>query len=168
MYLSDIVGKEQKITNSLTLFVAPPTPSKTAFIFWTRESSLHLTFIRIPYAVHKGITCLPSFSFNFGIATVAMKSKTSGARSLISVRMLFQRSSTRFLWRSEGTCRTDGSELFLAQSMAHWASTSLKKTFLMAFFKEDISWLPQQSDVDWPTELHTRCSWSLLGTKPLS
>ena len=30
MYLSDIIGKEQKITNSLTVFVAPPTPSKTA------------------------------------------------------------------------------------------------------------------------------------------
>ena len=138
MYLSDIIGKEQKITNSLTLFVAPPTPSKTAFIFWTRDSSLHLTFFRIPYTVHKGITCLPSFPFNLGIATVTMKSKTSGARSLISVSMLFQRNSTRFLWRSEGTCRTDGSELFLAQSMAHWASTSLMKTFLMAFLKEDI------------------------------
>jgi len=33
MYLSDIIGKEQKITNSLTLFVAPPTPRETAFIF---------------------------------------------------------------------------------------------------------------------------------------
>lgn len=120
------LARNKKIRNSLTLFVAPPTPSKTAFIFWTRESSLHLTFIRIPYAIHKGITCLPSFPFNFGTATVAMISKTSGARSLISVRMLFQWNSTRFLWHSEGTRRTDGWELFLAQSMAHWASTSLK------------------------------------------
>ena len=48
----------------LTLFVALRTPSKTALNFCLRDSSLHLTFIRIPYAVPSGIICLPSLPFN--------------------------------------------------------------------------------------------------------
>lgn len=56
----DIVQNTQITSNYylLTLLVALPTPSNTAFTFWMRESSLHRTFIRMPYAVHKGIICL--------------------------------------------------------------------------------------------------------------
>ena len=49
----------------LTLFVALPTPSKTAFNFCLRDRSLHLRFIGIPYAVQSGIICLPSLPFNW-------------------------------------------------------------------------------------------------------
>ena len=87
-------NKKIQIHGPFLLHLQLPVKQHLSF---KRESSLHLTFIRIPYAVQKGITCLPSFPFNFGIAAIAMKSKTSGARSLISVSMLFQWNSTRFL-----------------------------------------------------------------------
>lgn len=141
MLLAQDIVQNTQITSHyylLTLLVALPTPSNTAFTFWMRESSLHRTFIRMPYAVHKGIICLPSFPFSLGTAMATKKSSTSGARSFISVRIVSHLNSTKDLGFLQSSRNTDGWPVVLTHNFSHCESTSFKNTCFTAFLKRGI------------------------------
>ena len=147
----------------ITFLVALLDPSITLFIFWTKESSRDLWFIRIPNAVQTGGICWPFF-FNFdGIAIVTRKSRISGALSFNSRKISIHLNDFKCFWHFLVTRSTDGVPLVLTHSSLHCLSTVFKTSVLMHFLTSGMLYMASAITKGHPSKIFRHnSSFSLL------